>query len=364
MLSNPLLAGFQHYKGVRVKACSCLDTPAVLDAVKAARGMTGRQEAVAGWEACDHPWVQCSNVTPAIIGAGVWEQAQKVLTHRARPWGMGRTDKDTYTAHEFLLAGLMWCGHCGERVGARHDKHGRQKKKVAIYLCRGRRMGQGCPLPRIRAEDLDEAVRRSFIEGFVDVQATMERSHRIMREQRDNRATMIREEMHETERDLADARQFGIKLDDDYAAGTLTAPSYERLYKGVTDRITTGEAERKRLSDQVTALTEHQANANDGLLDKANAIARILRGDIETEDKVQLNQHLAEVFAEFRITVEGDRIIIDPHLRPEWQPKGQWRTVDFSEGDASGVEVVDFLDPVLKRVDLWGDGATSPTCNS
>lgn len=375
LLSNPLVAGFQHYKGVRVKDCGCLDTTAVLDAIKAAGGATARAVEGGAWEQCDHPWVECTNIAPAIIDPMVWQRAQDAVAHRARPWAMGRTGTQTYTTHDFLLAGLLWCGHCGERVGARHDKHGRQKKKVGIYLCRGRRMGgptrsdgTGCPLPRLRAADLDEAVRRSFVEGFVDVQATMDRSRAVMREQNDNEAAMVREELKEVERDLADARRFGAKLDRDYATGELTGASYERLYKGVTDRIDQGEAGQTRLTDRLTALTDEQASATDGLLDKANAIARMLRGDMETRDKAGLNQQLSEVFAEFRVTVEephssaGLRIIVDPHLRPEWQPDGQWRTLDFSEGGDSGVEVVDFVEPVLRRVDLWG--ATSPTCNS
>jgi hypothetical protein len=362
LISNPLVAGFQHYKGVRVKACGCLDTPTVLDAIKAASNGKARAREAAGWEECDHEWVKCTNIAPPIIDPSEWERAQGVVSHRARPWAMGRTGDSEYLTHDFLLAGLLWCGHCGERVGARHDKHGRRKKKVAVYLCRGRRLGQGCPLPRIKAVELDEAVRRSFVEGFVDVQATMERSREVMLAKQDDEARIIREELREVERVMAEARQFGAKLDKDYATGELTGASYERLYKGVAERIEHAEAARDRLTQRLDTLGADLAT--DALLDKANAIARMLRGDMETGDKAQLNQQLAEVFAEFRVTQEGERIIVDPHLRPEWQPEGEWRTLDFGDPDGAGVEVVDFVEPVLRRVDLWGEGATRATCSS
>jgi site-specific DNA recombinase len=363
LIANPLLAGFQHYKGVRVKSCDCLDTDEVLDAIKAARGVKGRHEAAAGWQACEHPWVECTNVAPGIIDPATWERAQAMLNHRAKPWAMGRTGDKGYTAHEFLLAGLLWCGHCGERVGARHDKHGRQKKKVGVYLCRGRRLGEGCPLPRIKSEQLDEAVRESFIQGFVDVQATMERSRAIIAKQHDSEAKVIREALHDIEREIAEARAFGAKLDADYGVGSLGSENYERLYIGVRERIEQGEAEKQRLTTRLDGLGVDLAT--DALLDKANAIARMLRGDMESSDKAQLNQQLTEVFAEFRVSVEGRRIIVDPHLRPEWLPEGAWHTVDFAEGsDQAGVEVVDFVEPVLRTVDLWAsEGATSPTGN-
>lgn len=59
-----------------------------------------------------------------------------------------------------------------------------------------------------------------------------------------------------------------------------------------------------------------------------------------------------------RVTAEGKRIILDPILRPEWMPDGDWRTLDFGDPDQEGVEVTDYLAPVLRQVDLWGDEAT------
>lgn len=369
LIANPLVAGLQHYKGVRIKNCRCLDVMGRLDAIKAARGVTARLREGAAWEECDHPWVECSNIGPAIIDPQVWEQAQQVLAHRARPWARGRTGDKHYTTHDFLLAGLLWCGHCGERIGARHDKHGRiqqdtgRKKKVGIYLCRGRRLGGAdyCPLPRIKAAELDEAVRHSFLEGFVDMQATMERSREVLREQCNDEAAVVRDELREVEEELAEARALQQKVQRDYAAGQLDSTPFNTIYKECVGRIEHAEGARERLTTRLDALSS-RGTPTDALLDKANAIARMLRGEMEHGDKAQLNQQLAEVFTEFRVTGsstdDGCRIVVDPHLRPHWQPDGDWHTLDFSEGEAAGVEVVDFVEPVLRKVDLW---AASPT---
>lgn len=49
-----------------------------------------------------------------------------------------------------------------------------------------------------------------------------------------------------------------------------------------------------------------------------------------------LNAQLAKVFDEFRITCQGQRVIVEPRLRAEWQPEGDWRSLDFGEPDQSG----------------------------
>jgi hypothetical protein len=57
------------------------------------------------------------------------------------------------------------------------------------------------------------------------------------------------------------------------------------------------------------------------------------------------------IFEEFRVHRTGERIIVEPKLRPQFVSEGTWRTLDFGAG-ASAVEVVDYLDPVVRKVDL------------
>jgi hypothetical protein len=65
-----------------------------------------------------------------------------------------------------------------------------------------------------------------------------------------------------------------------------------------------------------------------------------------------LSYQLREVFEEFRIRSDGQRIIVEPKLRPEWLPEGSWRTLDFGDEQGEGVEVVEYLEPLLRQVDL------------
>jgi hypothetical protein len=39
-------------------------------------------------------------------------------------------------------------------------------------------------------------------------------------------------------------------------------------------------------------------------------------------------------------------------------PAGDWHTLDFGDHTNEGVEVVEFLDPVLRQVDLTGRNLT------
>jgi hypothetical protein len=77
----------------------------------------------------------------------------------------------------------------------------------------------------------------------------------------------------------------------------------------------------------------------------------MIAGKPTAEDVPALSLQLAEVFEEFRVQRMGERIIIEPKLRPQFVPEGTWNTLDFGTG-ASGVEVVDYLDPGVRKVDL------------
>lgn len=75
----------------------------------------------------------------------------------------------------------------------------------------------------------------------------------------------------------------------------------------------------------------------DALLDRAQALQRILASEFEGSDSAVLNSRLSEVVSEVRVTVEGKRVILDPVLRPEWMPEGDWHTLDFGDPTQEGV---------------------------
>ena len=97
------------------------------------------------------------------------------------------------------------------------------------------------------------------------------------------------------------------------------------------------------------------ASEVDALLDNLTSIKRMIEGHLTATEVPALNAQLAEVFEEFRITCQGQRVIVEPKLRAEWQPEGDWRSLDFGEPDQSGVEIVEHLGAVLKKADLTRD---------
>jgi hypothetical protein len=59
-----------------------------------------------------------------------------------------------------------------------------------------------------------------------------------------------------------------------------------------------------------------------------------------------LNGQLHEVFEQFTVTRSGDRLVVEPTLRPEWLPDGSWSVLDFGEDDHGGEQTVEVVEHV------------------
>lgn len=324
LIANPLLGGFASYKGARVRGCDCATE-------------------------CDHPWARSLNI-PGIVDESVWERAQGVLERRRRPSNRGRGNHSGST--RFLLSGLVWCGECGERIGSRTSKSGRH-----VYVCRGRRLRDGrCQLPAISQVELDEAVRESFVRQFVDavdVTATIEAERERLRSMRSGEAVLIREELQGLRDEVARVEQLSARARADYESGALLADLYSSLHADYDDRL---ERARAGVENLQVALAETERDITtpeiDALLDMLASIRRMVEGHLTATDVPELNAQLCEVFEELSITHEGDRIFVNPVLRPEFVPEGKWRVLDFGDEDQKGVEVVEHLGAVMRKVSL------------
>lgn len=352
LVSNPLAAGLATYKGRRIKACECavLDAPATW----------------AAWESCPHEWVSSVNVPP-IIELDLWEQAQAVVAARARPWVGGRGNRASSST--FLLAGLLWCDECGERIGTRTDQSGKGKRHV--YKCRGRRVGS-CTLPLLEQAELDEAVRAHFVDQLVDtvdVTATLSRERDRLLAMRNHEAAVLREALTEAEAEHAKAAAFRKRVKADYEDGAMSPAQWAELDDDCAQRMEQASATCGQLVARLREAEGRMSTADvDALLDKINAVRRLISGKLDAEDVPQLNGQLASIFEEFRVRRDGAGVVIEPRLRAEWMPEGEWATLDFSDGQAEGVEVVSYpaeLGPVLRKVDLTsGFAADKVTCSS
>jgi len=347
LISSPLLVGYVAYRGRRVKGCVC----AMLDQPEE-------------WLSCGHPWVRSVNV-PAIVDEALWNEAQRVMRLRAGPGRRGPgnlTGRGTMpeTAARFLLSGIVWCDRCGERVGCKSPKPGRQNRDK--YRCRGRRMGK-CDLPPIDREALDSAVLdhlRDRHMNVVDLQATVEGERARLLTLRDSEAGEVREELATVEADLAEATRLQRRALDDYESGELTAKLFARLDARYDQRRSHAETARDRLRHRLSMIAGANKGGDlDGVLDAVLRVRRLVEGTLDADNTPMLQDRLRLLFEEFRVDAHGQRVIVTPVLRPEHRPEGTWRTLDFADADAEGVEVADYLGVELTKIDLLPNSDSS-----
>jgi site-specific DNA recombinase len=338
LLRNPTLAGFVTHRKHRIKGCSCADFDELTT--------------WAMWEVCDHAWVRSINLS-GVIDIELWDRAQETMTARARPHMKGRGH---HAGNErFLLAGLLWCGRCGERITTRRAQ---RANDIDRYICQGRRIGR-CDQPRFPKEDVDDAVRRYFIDNFVDsedVQTTIDRERGRISAARGDEARTIKEEIADVERELGEANAFRRRLQLDYERGSLRADQWSRLDADCASRILQAQDALGRLQARLTtteaALSMEELSAT---LEQLDSVGRMIQGDLTDEDIPALNERLHEVFDSFVVTHGGDRVSVEPRMNAGWLPKGNWHILDFGTDDHGGnrvVEVIEHLHADLRRAEL------------
>lgn len=87
-------------------------------------------------------------VMPAIVDEETFYRVQKRLK---------MTEKKHHDTTDYLLAGKLFCGHCGRQM---NGEKGRSKngEYYYYYTCRGRKKALGCTKHRVRKEDIENAV--------------------------------------------------------------------------------------------------------------------------------------------------------------------------------------------------------------
>jgi hypothetical protein len=309
------------------------------------------------WSDCPHEWVRSVNV-PAIVPEELWDEAQQVMrvrsSHgRSGPGNLTGRGTSPETAARFLLSGIVFCERCGERVGVKSPKPGRQNRDK--YRCRGRRMGK-CDLPPIDREALDSAVLdhlRDRHMNVVDLQATVEGERARLENLRDSEAGVIRDELAQVETDLAEATRLQRRALDDYESGELTAKLFARLDARYDQRRSHAETARDRLKHRLSMIAGGSKGGDlDGVLDAVLRVRKLVEGTLDADTTPMLQDRLRLLFEEFRIDASGARIIVTPVLRPEHRPEGRWKLLDFAEPGQEGVEIVDHLGVELTKIDL------------
>lgn len=215
-------------------------------------------------------------------------------------------------------------------------------------------MGARCQLPPIPQAQLDEAVRESFVRQFVDsvdVQATVERERSRLSRLKSAAADAARDELARVTAEVRSLESLEERARMDYEAGSLAAVLYSKLHDDYQRRLADAQTALGNL-ESAAAAQELSRDELDTLLDRVLSIKRLIEGHLTETEVPLLNAQLHTVFAEFIIAHEDRRIIVDPKLRPEFVPDGSWRTLDFGSADQEGVEVVEHVGAVMRKVSL------------
>lgn len=265
----------------------------------------------------------------------------------------------------FLLAGLVWCGNCQECIGIRADRRAGEVPKD-FYRCRGRRIRARCDLPHGDRASLDEAVREHFTRHFVDavdVQATIEAQREQHPSIRSERAVVLRDELAQGEAELAEATSFRSCSTTTTHTGPsplssghpskLSSPVASGTPRQLAQTCVVASLRSSRTSSRATSTgcRPHRHHPGDGAgaahggvhtgAGAEPAAARGLRRVPYQQSPQRGRQRL--------------RIVVEPRSGSTGclGPKVQRRpTLDFADDDARGIEVVDYLEPAFRRVDL------------
>ena len=178
----------------------------------------------------DDEVVRIEGGAPAIVDTRTFRLAAEVA------------GRDTRTApgerRVWALAGLVFCGDCGDSMFRKHVNYRAKDGTVHRYdylSCSGHRADRAsCSCHTIRADEVERAVRDaavSAVAAIVDIGAARDLSEptRSQLERRRN----AQQALSRAEADLGKARNMGARLYDDYAEGVITREElaeYKELY--------------------------------------------------------------------------------------------------------------------------------------
>jgi recombinase-like zinc beta ribbon protein/recombinase len=211
-----------------------------------------------------------------------------------------------------LLQGMVWCGHCGRKMGVQH--HATKEKRSSIYLCQlgHQQDGEDTICQSMTAHPVDVAVTQAFLEAVAPL--GVEVAVAVL----DQAEQQLAAQRHQAELQLEQAR--------------YEARLAQRKYDAVDpdNRLVAGELER-RWNAQLTRVAElEQAYA------KAEQEARWTLTPEERTATQTLSQDLASLWhAETTTSAERKQLLrlaiesvqLDGVSRPGWiEIQIRWRT--------------------------------------
>ena len=216
-------------------------------------------------------WIAVATV-PAIVDREQFERVQERLAYTQR---MARRNN---RVHDYLLRGLVSCGHCRRACSGRHVWRG-----YDYYVCRTKTPasasspGAHCPTRHIPGRPLEELVWRDLCEVLATpemVVHAMERArggHWLPQEMQARRANLRRAR--------AGLRQQIERLTEAYLAGVVPLSEYERRRRDAEARLAALDGQERELTHD----TDRQAEIAH-LAAHAEAFCQRVRQGLEQAD--------------------------------------------------------------------------------
>jgi site-specific DNA recombinase len=240
-------------------------------------------------------WIPVATV-PAIIDREQFGRAQERLAYNRR---MARRNN---RVHEYLLRGLVSCGHCRRACAGRHVWRG-----YDYYVCRTATQsspqspGERCPTRHIPGQPLEELVWRDLCEVLAAPEMivhAMERArggHWLPQEMQARRANLRRAR--------AGLHQQIERLTEAYLAGVLPLHEYQRRRQDAEGRLLALDGQERDLTHDA----DRQAEAT-RLAAHAEAFCQRVRQGLEQAD-FHRKRELLELLID-RVIVTGDAVEI------------------------------------------------------
>ncbi len=202
-----------------------------------------------------------------------------------------------------LLQGIVWCGHCGRKMGIQH--HAAKEKRSATYICQQghQQDGEDTICQTMTARPVDTAVVQAFLEAVSPV--GVEVAVRVL---------------SQVEQQLADLkRQWELQLEQARYEARLAQRKYDAV--DPDNRLVAAELERRwnaqltRVAELEQAYVKAEQEASFTLTQEERAALQTLAGDLsmlwqaETTTPAERKQLL-------RLAIES--VQLDGVNRPGW----------------------------------------------
>jgi site-specific DNA recombinase len=222
----------------------------------------------------------------AIIEEQVYDEIQVIMNERKEQYG------NNARPHKSLLAGFLFCKHCGGRYGRQTNSDGRQ-----YYSCYSRNKSQkkmikdpNCKNKNFRSEELDLAIYHELSKLAIDPEYVEHVRQNKPKNDVNEKIKSITSEIAKIDTQIS-------KMMDLYALGTI---DLDVISEKVADLNSTKTALTKEMDSLNVPTTE------DVMTDEQiRSIAALMKDDLPLEDKRNIVQSLI-----YYIEIDEENIII------------------------------------------------------